>query len=434
MPVAPVETLPPPGSTGGQPLPKVAGPETPGAVRATPQMDKAKSTLRGLAGVTDPAKPAKPAAPATPTPPKAKIEPKPEAPLPGDDDDDPAVLEEQSQTPPAPAKEEKGKGEGDAPKQGTEPEGDPKKESPWRLLKTVQAQNANLVREITALKASDNAGVLEATTKKLEAAESRLKELESEMRYVDYSKSAEFAEKYKKPLDAAWAAAAADLSELTITGEDGVGRKATLNDLVALANMPLGEASKVARDLFGDVATEVMAHRRKIIELDRQGREALETARKDSESRNSERSESSNRIRSETRQLFTQAIVEEESKRPFLQEKEGDAPWNKKLAESKSFVEEAFTLNPHDPKLSTAERKEVIRKHAALRNRAIGFSMRGIEINRLNARIKGLEAELSAFQGSRPPTTTGTKPNGDGTISSGDLMERSKADLRSRAR
>lgn len=393
-------------------------------------MLKAREELRAKAGIKPPAKPAEPPAPA-----KAKIEPKPADPLPGDDDDDPAVLEEQAKTPPAPpAKDEPKPKEGEQAKAPTDdPAADSKKESPWRLLKTVQAQNANLVRELAALKSADNAGALEAATKKLETTEARLKELESEMRYVDYSKSSEFAEKYRKPLDSAWAAAAADLSELVITGEDGVNRKATLNDLVALANMPLGEASKVARDLFGDVATEVMAHRRKIIELDKLQHEALAAARKEGETRNTERSESTNRIRTETRQLFAQALVEEESKRPFLQEKEGDAPWNKKLAESKSFVEEAFMLNPHDPKLSPAERQEVIRKHVALRNRAIGFSMRGIEIQRLNAKIKGLEAEIGEFRGSRPTTTTGVKPNGDAGPG-GDTMEAAKARLRSLAR
>lgn len=119
-----------------------------------------------------------------------------------------------------------------------------------------------------------------AVMQKLEAAEKRRQELEDEIRYVNYTKSQEFRDKYQKPYEEAWTKAVAELSEITVEMADGSTRPANANDLLQLANMPLGEARKVAKERFGDSADDVMAHRRKIRELSDAQSKALEEGQK----------------------------------------------------------------------------------------------------------------------------------------------------------
>ena len=125
----------------------------------------------------------------------------------------------------------------------------------------LSAENLELKRKLDAF------GDVEGLRKKHEAAEARARALDEEMRFIDYTKSSEFQDKYQKPYTNAWTRAEADLRELTVALEDGNSRPATVQDLLLLANTPLGEARKLASAMFGDAADDVMAHRRIVREL-----------------------------------------------------------------------------------------------------------------------------------------------------------------------
>src|SRR2546422_2001132 len=121
------------------------------------------------------------------------------------------------------------------------PEGKPaptdgKKDSPWKLLDQFKTRVVTLERELAETKAKvPDPSQHETTSKRLEAAEKRRTELEEEIRYVNYAKSQEFAEKYQRPYEEAWAKAANDLAELQVTDENGAARPANAKDLVMLA-------------------------------------------------------------------------------------------------------------------------------------------------------------------------------------------------------
>lgn len=416
----PVDTL----SSKGTPLPTLPkGPPTVAPARpASPAMQKAREALRGKATPdgADP-QPSK-VEPPTPTPAPAKADAKatePPAKASGEPQDASKPAGEGQDTPKA----------GEAPGDGKQPG---KQQSPWKLVEAYKAKLANTERELAEARVKGNPADVDALKQKLEAAEKRAQSYEEEMRYIDYSKSEEFKEKYVKPYDDAWSRAAAELEELTIATPEGGTRQATVKDLLNLAQLPLGEARRMANELFGDAADDVMAHRRTIRELAAAQDKALADAKKNGNERQQQQAEALNKVRTEGQQLWAQILAEEEGKRDFLQAKEDDNEWNEKLEKAKLFVDGALSKNAFDPKLTPQERAEAVKRHVALRNRAIGFAVRGLEIKRLRADLKSANDELAKFKSSTP-TTGGGKPGAaDGTASM-DPMQRSLAALRARA-
>src|SRR5437899_924742 len=107
-------------------------------------------------------------------------------------------------------------------KTAEQPKTDPKKPSPWKLVEqyktksiTLESENIELKKRLESL--GDPAKIQERMT----AAEKRSQELEEHIRFVDYSKSKEFQEKWQAPYEAAWKRATSELRELSITDANG---------------------------------------------------------------------------------------------------------------------------------------------------------------------------------------------------------------------
>ena len=304
---------------------------------------------------------------------------------------------------------------------------DPKKISPWKLLdgfksRLTAAEKENIELKERLAKVPD--------ISRLEGIDKRNKELEEEIRYQNYAKSQEFAEKYAKPYEEAWAKAVADLGELEVLAEDGsVARKATASDLVSLARMPLGEARKLANQMFGDSASDVMMHRQKIRDLSDAQNKALEDARKTGSERQEQFTSKMQAITAEVTDLWKKFNGEDEGKYEFLKPKEGDTEWNGKLDKAKALVDTAFSQNATDPSLTPEQRAKAVRAHAAVRNRAIAYSALKLENTRLKAQIKERDDKLKQFEDSAP--TGGTQGNGgQGKPQTGTPMDRARERLR----
>lgn len=347
----------------------------------------------------DPLRTAKPkVAPPEPSKPPAKPQdappPKPEATDELEGDEPTAPVEEPA-TEPEPKPEESKPGE-------TKPEG--KLKSPWKLLDQFKERLKAVEQENLALRAKvpdeKTAGTL---TKRLEAAEKRAAELEDEIRYVSYAKSQEFVDKYQKPYEEAWTKANAELSELDVLSEDGTAtRKATAQDLLALANMPLGEARKIANQMFGDAADDVMAHRRRVRELsDAQGK-ALEDARKSGAERQQQAQAMAKTLADEVSRHWQRFNAEDAEKYDFLKPKDEDGEWNERLEKATILVDKAFAESPHDPRLTAEQRAAIVRRHAAVRSRAIAYSSLKLENKRLRDQLAAKDKELAGFAASAP--------------------------------
>ncbi len=288
---------------------------------------------------------------------------------------------------------------------------DKTKTSPWKLVEKLNAKNRDVMRELVELKEKMGKTTnLEQELKRIELVEKRNAELEEEIKYQNFSKSKEYEEKYQKPYEAAWAKAAKELQEIEVLDESGaVSRKANAQDLIALANMPLGQARRTANAMFGDSANDVMLHRQRIIDLSEAQREALDTARKSGNDRQEQTSLKQQAITKEVGTLWQQENSAIESKLEFLKPKEGDAEWNGALDKAKRLVDTAFSKSPTDPSLSPEQRAEIVKSHAAIRNRAIAYSALKLENNRLRAQITERDTKLKQFEDSEPTAGNGSR-------------------------
>lgn len=293
------------------------------------------------------------------------------------------------------------------------------KESPWKLVDTYKKKTVQLETELAELKKHASPQNLEERKQieeKLTQREARLKELEDEIRYVNYSKSEEYKTKYEKPYSDAWAKAVSELSELNVLKPDGSERPATAQDMLELCNLPTGEARKRANELFGDSAQDVMDHRKALKGLYEEQQKALDDMKKNgAEREKTKREEFLKKIQTsqtETAQIWEQANKQAMEKQEYLRPREGDEEYNTKLTKAYEFVDAALKGNANDPKLSPEDRKAVIERHAALRNRAVMYTPLKMEVSRLKTQLSEAQAKLKQYEGSVPTSGDGKGKTG----------------------
>ncbi len=301
------------------------------------------------------------------------------------------------------------------------PEGAPPKKgekvSPWKLVETYKARTATLEKEIADLKAkaipeTERTVIQERLTK----AETRAKELEDEMRYVNYAKSDEFKQKYEEPYQKAWKRALSELEDLTIEPDGEARRAVKMEDILQLVNMPLGQAREVADQMFGKFGDDVMAHRKEIRRLFEEQAGALEEAKKNGAQRDAQRMEEfqrNSKILTEQVSNLWKTSNDSASTDPkygkYFTPVEGDEHGNQRLAKGFELVDRAFSENPHDPKLTPEQRASVVKRHAAVRNRAAAFGRMVYLNEQLESKVSALEKELAQFKESTPEAGSGAK-------------------------
>jgi hypothetical protein len=263
---------------------------------------------------------------------------------------------------------------------------------------------------------NDRKGYEERLTK----AESRNKELEDEIRYVNYSKSAEFRDKYQQPYENAWKRAMSELSEIAVTdAATGQQRATTPQDLMNLVNMPLGQARGIAEQIFGPFASDVIAYRKEIRGLWDAQSAALEDAKKNGGLREQQQREAMER---QTKELGTNIkstwdevnsrALEDPNNGQYFKSREGVADWNQRLQKGFELVDRAYSENPTNPNLSPEERKNVIARHAAVRNRAAGWGALKWENQQLKSQLEEALKELKGYKASNPDAG-GTVPSSE---------------------
>lgn len=304
----------------------------------------------------------------------------------------------------------------------TEPElklGKGKKPSPWKLKEYWQAKATKLEADlIEAKKNSLPADDIKSLQERSKIAEDRRKELEDEIRYVNYQKSEEFKEQYQKPYDKAWELAMSEINEIpVITGEDTV-RQATPTDLLELVNTPLATARALANEKFGEFADDVMAHRKELRRLWQVQAQALEDAKTKGAEREKERMSQMEL----TRNTVTQQVMdswksanEEVMAHPengvFFKPVDGDEDGNARLEKGFAMVDQAFKENPMDHRLTPDQRTAIIKRHAAVRNRAASWGRMKRDLAKERADHAATKKELEQFKSSAPGVE-GRAPNG----------------------
>lgn len=343
---------------------------------------------------------------------------------------DPAAGEEQPATPATPPKTDDPAKPADAappadpnaqpPAGAPKPaEGTDKKESPWKLVDRYKGRVADLEKQLsekTALPEAERTGYLD----RIKAAEERNKELESEIRFVNYKKSDEFKQKYEAPYQRAWQTAMSELGELRVADGNGGERPMKFDDILQLVNLPLPEAKELAKQKFGEFEGDVMAHRKAIRQLWDAQAAALEDALKQGEAREKaavekrqHETQTVQKFVSETWTSTNEAAMKDEKYGKHFSPIDGDEDGNARLKKGFELVDQAFRENPMAPGLTEEQRKAIVKRHSAVRNRAAAFGRLVSQLSKKEARIAELEKQLAEINGSVPPTG-GERPSSAG--------------------
>lgn len=423
MPAAPAAPAAPPAAATPPPPPSI-GAAAKGSVPAPSPMEESFAAMDKFTDMDDEQPEAKPAPPPKPT---TKPPVKPPAKAPGEkppkqeetppvEEDEEGELDEQEQT-------DKGKGK----EKESDPDKTPKGErlKPWPLVEKYKGMYNTAQKEIAELKSRQNGHeVPKEALEKITTLESRNKELEDEIRFTKYEKSQDYQDNYHKPYVEAWQKAVSELQEITITDANGQSRYGNSKDLLMLAQLPLGEARKVANQLFGEAADDMMAHRRIVRDLSDKQNKALEDARKNGGEREKQQSveqQAKDKAAAESvGKAWSTINADAVAKYEFLRPVEGQTERNERLDKAVKFVDETMELSLNKAK-TEQERESILRRHSALRNRAIGFSVLKHENKSLKAELAELKKSLTEFQKSEP--TTGEAGHGASGSMVTDPME-----------
>jgi hypothetical protein len=318
----------------------------------------------------------------------------------------------------------------------------PGKTNPWKLVDEWKGKFGQLEKELLEVRKQ----VLPEQDRKTyetrtEAAERRAKELEDEIRYVSYQKHPKFIKEFQEPYENAWKAATSELSEITIKDPStNQQRVATPQDLMELVALPLGQAREVADAAFGPFSDDVMAHRKTIKELFAKQTEELKRVREEGATREKEQTEQSRRqmeqlsgeIRSTWEKVNAQAL-EDPNNGQYFKPKPEDAEWNQRLAKGFELADRAFNESPNDPRLTSEQRAAIVKRHAAVRNRAASWGAVKYENIKLKSDLDAALKELQQYKDSEP-TPTGEAPVGQSAGEGGSATSRMMAELRKRAK
>jgi hypothetical protein len=383
----------------------------PGPGQEPPKRGTARSRMMGdLGKIAQPDPNAPPPDPKPKPAPKTTVEP----PDPGDEPTIPDTDEEPA-APAEPAADPTKPGAVD-PKTGKPP-----KANPWKLYEAEKAARAKSEQELQEFKKNL---VPEAERKtlmdRLEKAEKRSQELEEHIRFVDYEKSAEFVDKYDKPYKDAWSLAMSELKELTVN-QNGQDRPFAAEDLLELVQLPLKTAIETAKQVFGDAADYVLQHRHAIKNLFEKQSNALKEARKSGLEHQTKQREAVQKWQKETESdikttwdKVNAEVLADEKNGSFFKPRDGDQEWNQRLAKGFAMVDRGFNENPRDPKLTKEEREAIVKRHAAIRNRAGGWGPLKHENGLLKTEIAELKKKLSGYEETAPPVGGGAPPPANG--------------------
>jgi hypothetical protein len=291
-----------------------------------------------------------------------------------------------------------------------------KKVSPWKLVEEYKARLATLEKEVADAKTTRlDPKEKEDLTTRLSAAEKRAQDLDEHIKYVDYTKSREFAEKYQKPYEEAWKKAMGELGELVIddpTSPNG-SRPITPDDLLELVNMPLQKARELANATYGDFADDVMTHRKEIKNLFEAQQKGLAEARKLGLDRTKKIQEFQQHITKTIVDHWNKAnqeVVADEKLARFFKPVAGDEESAKRLERGYKLSDKAFAVDSRDPRLTPQQREDAVRTHAAVRNRAAAFGHAVYLLEKAEAEVKSLKAELDKYRSTEPGQGEGTRP------------------------
>jgi hypothetical protein len=284
----------------------------------------------------------------------------------------------------------------------------------YEMTKKERDDFAAKVAELERAKSEGTRKEVEEATKALKAEMDSIRknaeELDTEVRYLNYTRSSEYKQKYEAPLREAWQTALGDIDGIRVTEADGTERDASHQDIMALLNVPVAKAAIIAQEMFGAAAPEIMAHRRRLIELTQARDKSIAEWKEKGAQREIESKKQMETRQSRSRELFDSQFADYEKTHAQLFGKEdGDEDGNKLLDESDRLIRIALKGEGVDADMGYDDKVDLITKaqaQVALRARAYGRER--LRVIRLQQKVAELEKKVGKVRSSEPGQGEGT--------------------------
>jgi hypothetical protein len=303
----------------------------------------------------------------------------------------------------------------DQPPTGTEGPKTGKTKLDWKLLDQFKARALKAETEALELrKQIIPEDQRKAASSEVESLRKQNAEMQEELRYVNAKKYDPEIQKAQSEYEASFRRAMYEFRDLTVSDPNNPvapARRFTPDDMLELVNLDLRPAREVAEKVFGSFANDVMAHRKTIRDLfDAQESKLVElkkTGATRDQQRLAQRQEQMGKVSSFVKTTYESAVkeaLENPQIGTWLKPKDGDTAWNEALDKATKFVEGAYQQNALDPRHTPEQRAEIVRQHAAIRNRAIGYTPLFREFKRVTKELEATAKELAAFKKTTPST------------------------------
>lgn len=284
----------------------------------------------------------------------------------------------------------------------------------YELTKKERDDLAVKITELERAKSEGTKKEIEAATKALkdemDSIRKQATELDTEVRYLNYTRSSEYKQKYETPLREAWQTALGDIEGIRVAEEDGTERDANHQDIMAILNVPTAKAAIIAQETFGPAAPEIMAHRRRILELTQARDKSIAEWKEKGSQREVQQRQQLEQRQTRSRQLFDSQVSDyEKSHAQLFAREEGDDDGNKLLDESDTLIRIALKGEGIDADLGYDDKVDLITKaqaQVALRARAYGRER--LRVIRLQQKVAELEKKVGKVRASEPGQGEGT--------------------------
>ncbi len=309
---------------------------------------------------------------------------------------------------------------------------DPKKEIPVekmapKQLRELYANTKNQLKQAEekladlTKKLADPSSKLGEEEKKnyetsLAEAKKKIEELEGEVKFTSFEKSADYKEKYEKPYTQAWSKGRQVIAQFKVKGEDGNPRQATQQDFDMLMKLRINDPEAAAEkldEMFGPKASTVAPYLQRVdealdnIALAREEWKTNGAARE--KAREDESKAGFEKIKSEVGGIWKESVETPAKKYPhWSQPIDGDDKGNELLKNGYEFASKAFqVLDVTGKDITPEQRSEIVKRHAAVFNKAAWFDRVAYLEAQHRKTIKSLEAKLAEFEKSVPGSGAG---------------------------
>lgn len=279
-----------------------------------------------------------------------------------------------------------------------------------RDYRRLHAENERLSTELKHSKSAkpENAEERKALDARVQAIEKRNKELEEEISYRDYTKSAEFESKFKKPFETKLARVYQDIKSFVARDAEGNERQATQEDFDRVLEAPQSDARRIAKEVFGDEDfREVLQYRRELNELQQNADSEAKGWREKAKERQERTASEQRQQMEQARGLFQQTHQAYVEKYPdWFKDVDGDEEINNAMRTGFESVDKS-----QDASLPAEQRIDLL---AAARLKAAVFGRHVITIKRLKAKLAEAETALKDYHKSEPGEGRGQRASAPG--------------------